>query len=54
MTIAEKEPSVIFKNDTCKIYHEEKDLIMSEHMSLNRMYVIKALVIIRQCLTTSQ
>jgi hypothetical protein len=54
MTIAAKEPSVIFKNDTCKIYHEEKDLIMSAHMSLNIMYVIKALVIIRQCLTTSQ
>ncbi|MCI41540.1 putative copia-type polyprotein, partial [Trifolium medium] len=45
--------TVIFKNDTCKVYHEEKGLIMFTHMSMNHMYVIKAPVVIPQCFKAS-
>jgi hypothetical protein len=38
----------------CKVSHEEKCLIMSTHMSLDRMYVNKALVIVPQCLKISK
>ncbi|GAU18821.1 hypothetical protein TSUD_228110 [Trifolium subterraneum] len=48
--LQEKNLTVIFRNDTCKVFHEEIGLIMSTHMSLNRMYVIRAHVIIPKCL----
>jgi hypothetical protein len=40
--LQQKNLTVIFKNDTCKVFHEEKGLIMATHMTLNRMFVIKA------------
>ncbi|GAU32260.1 hypothetical protein TSUD_53880 [Trifolium subterraneum] len=46
--LQQKNLTIIFKNDTCKVYHDEKGLIMTSHMSMNRMYVIKAPVVIPQ------
>lgn len=43
----------MFQKDMCKVFHEEKGLIMSTQMSSNRMYIIYAPVIIPTCLKVS-
>jgi hypothetical protein len=45
---------VVFKNDTCKIYHVNKGLHFTTHMSANRMYVISATIITPKCLQLSK
>ncbi|GAU26945.1 hypothetical protein TSUD_06170, partial [Trifolium subterraneum] len=52
--LQQKSITVIFKNDTCKVFHDDKGLIMTTHMSMNRMYIIKAPIIIPTCLKVSQ
>ncbi|KAK2412918.1 hypothetical protein QL285_048063 [Trifolium repens] len=42
--------TLVFKEDTCKAYHDEKGLIFSTQMSGNRMYIIYAPVIVPMCL----
>ncbi|GAU15733.1 hypothetical protein TSUD_235460 [Trifolium subterraneum] len=51
--LQQKSVTVIFKNDTCRAYHDEKGLIFSTQMSANRMYTLTAPVMIPMCLQTS-
>jgi transposase InsO family protein len=48
--LQQKGLTIVFKQDHCKVYHEERGLIMSTMMSANRMYVIYAPVIVPMCL----
>ena len=34
--------TIVFKQDMCKVFHNERGLIMSSKMSANRMFVIAA------------
>ncbi|MCH93143.1 hypothetical protein A2U01_0014091, partial [Trifolium medium] len=52
--IQQKNVTIVFKNDTCKIYHEEKGLLFATHMSANRMYVVSDVVIAPRCLQASK
>ncbi|CAJ2635927.1 unnamed protein product [Trifolium pratense] len=52
--LQQKRVTVIFKDDVCKIYHEEKGLLFSTAMSSNRMYVISATVINSRCLLSAK
>jgi len=42
--------TIVFSKDSCKVYHENKGLIMYTQVSYNRMYVIYATVVIPMCL----
>ncbi|PNX68566.1 serine carboxypeptidase, partial [Trifolium pratense] len=42
--------TIIFKNNICQLFHEEKGLIISTTMTANRMYIIYAPVITPNCL----
>ncbi|MCH80374.1 copia-type polyprotein, partial [Trifolium medium] len=48
--LQQKNVTIVFKNDTCKAYHDEKGLIFTTQMSANRMYIIVATVVIPMCL----
>jgi hypothetical protein len=48
--LQQKNVTLVFKNDACKAYHDDKGLIFSTQMSVNRMYIIIAPVIIPMCL----
>ncbi|GAU51653.1 hypothetical protein TSUD_414750 [Trifolium subterraneum] len=50
--LQQKNLTIVFKKDLCKVYHEEKGLIMSTKMSSNRMYVIFAPIIVPMCFKT--
>ncbi|GAU36022.1 hypothetical protein TSUD_211600 [Trifolium subterraneum] len=43
--IQQKNVTIVFKNDICKIYHDDKGLLFTTQMSPNRMYVVNANVI---------
>ncbi|CAJ2647282.1 unnamed protein product [Trifolium pratense] len=51
--LQQKNLTIVFKNDICKVFHEERGLIMSTPMSANRMFVIKATVLVPMCLQTT-
>ncbi|PNX80846.1 copia-type polyprotein [Trifolium pratense] len=51
--LQQKNLTIVFKNDTCKVFHEERGLIMSTQMSANRMYVINATVFVPMRLQTT-
>jgi hypothetical protein len=51
--LQQKNLTIVFQKDFCKVFHEEKGLIMSTQMSSNRMYIIYAPVIVPMCLKTS-
>ncbi|CAJ2658384.1 unnamed protein product [Trifolium pratense] len=48
--LQQKSITIIFKNNICQLFHEEKGLIISTAMTANRMYIIYAPVIIPNCL----
>jgi len=48
--LQQKNLTIVFKKDTCKVYHEKKGMIMSTQMSSNRMFIISAPVIVPECL----
>ncbi|PNX69396.1 ubiquitin carboxyl-terminal hydrolase, partial [Trifolium pratense] len=50
----QKQVSVVFKNDECKVYHDDRGLLFTSHMSKNRMYVITTPVIMPMCLKTAK
>ncbi|PNY01730.1 copia-type polyprotein, partial [Trifolium pratense] len=52
--IQQKNTTIVFKNDICKVYHREKGLLFATYMSTNRMYVVKAEVIAPRCLQASK
>jgi hypothetical protein len=51
--LQQKNLTIVFQKDSCKVFNEEKGLIMFTQMSLNRMYIIYAPVIVPICLKTS-
>ncbi|CAJ2671832.1 unnamed protein product [Trifolium pratense] len=51
--LQQKNLTIVFKKDTCKVFHEERGLIMSTQMSGNRMYVINATVLVPMCMKTT-
>ncbi|CAJ2656475.1 unnamed protein product [Trifolium pratense] len=51
--LQQKNLTIIFKDDACKVFHDEKGLIMATTMTFNRMFVIKAPVIVPQCMKIS-
>ncbi|GAU43961.1 hypothetical protein TSUD_283880 [Trifolium subterraneum] len=51
--LQQKNVTIIFKNDACRAYHDEKGLIFSTQMSANIMYILAAPVIVPMCLQTS-
>jgi hypothetical protein len=52
--LQQKQVTVIFKDDVCKVYHDDKGLLFTTSMSKNRMYVISAPMIIPMCLKTAK
>ncbi|CAJ2675758.1 unnamed protein product [Trifolium pratense] len=52
--IQQKNVTIIFKNDTCKLYHDDRGLLFVSHMSANRMYTLNAAVITPKCLKVSK
>ncbi|PNX74620.1 putative LRR receptor-like protein kinase, partial [Trifolium pratense] len=48
--LQQKGITIIFKNNTCQLFHEEKGLIISTAMTTNKMYIINAPVITPNCL----
>lgn len=41
--LQQKNLTIMFQKDMCKVFHEERGLIMSTQMSANRMYIISFL-----------
>ncbi|GAU29902.1 hypothetical protein TSUD_379930 [Trifolium subterraneum] len=52
--IQQKNVTIVFKNDICKIYHDDKGLLFTTQMSPNRMYVVNANVIMPKCLQVTK
>ncbi|GAU25732.1 hypothetical protein TSUD_216620 [Trifolium subterraneum] len=52
--LQQKQITVIFKNDMCKVYHDDKGLLFSTEMTNNRMYIVTAQVISTMCLMTNK
>ncbi|KAK2452968.1 putative mitochondrial protein [Trifolium repens] len=52
--LQQKQVTVIFKNDVCKVFHDEKGLLFTTLMSKNRMYVVSAPMITPMCLKTTK
>ncbi|GAU13002.1 hypothetical protein TSUD_173010 [Trifolium subterraneum] len=48
--LQQKNLTIIFSDNTCKIFHEERGLIVSTPMTVNRMYILMAPVITPTCL----
>jgi hypothetical protein len=48
--LQQRNVTVIFKRDECKVFHDEMRLLFTSQMLANRMYVIHATVIIPNCL----
>ncbi|GAU28376.1 hypothetical protein TSUD_257040 [Trifolium subterraneum] len=52
--IQQRNVTIVFKNDACKIYHNDKGLLFTTQMSANRMYVVNATVIMPKCLQVTK
>ncbi|CAJ2648156.1 unnamed protein product [Trifolium pratense] len=54
--LQQRNVTVTFKNNTCQLVHDEKGLILTIEMTANRMYIVKATVILPKCFqaTTSE
>lgn len=44
---------MIFKDDTCKAYHDEKGLFLASSISSNQLFPITAAVVMPKCLQAS-
>ncbi|PNX99782.1 copia-type polyprotein [Trifolium pratense] len=42
--------TTVFKNNMCQLFHEEKGLILTTKMTFNKMYIVKASMILPNCL----
>jgi hypothetical protein len=49
-----KNLTIVFSNDICKVYHENRGLIMSTQMSANRIYIIHASVLTPMCMKVTK
>ncbi|GAU39634.1 hypothetical protein TSUD_397220 [Trifolium subterraneum] len=52
--LQQKQITVIFKNDMCKVYHDDKGLLFTTKMTNNRMYIVSATVISPMCLKNAK
>jgi hypothetical protein len=50
--LQQKDLTIVFKNDLCKVFHQDRGLIMATRMTANRMYVISATVVMPMCFKT--
>lgn len=50
--LQQKGLTIIFQKDICKVYHEEKGMIMQSEMSSNRMFAVMATVMSPTCFKT--
>jgi transposase InsO family protein len=46
--------TIVFRNNLCQLFHDEKGLILTTEMTANRMYIVTASVIIPKCLQVSK
>nr|KYP35468.1 Retrovirus-related Pol polyprotein from transposon TNT 1-94 [Cajanus cajan] len=53
--LQQKKLKIIFDDDKCRVYHKEKGLLMTSYMANNRMFPIKAKLVITEaaCIQTS-
>lgn len=51
--LQEKDLTITFKHNMCKVYHPEKGLIIQSKMSSNKMFMVSAQVILPTCLKAS-
>jgi transposase InsO family protein len=52
--LQQKNLTIVFSNDLCKVYHESRGLIMSTQMSVNRMYIVHASVLTPMCMKVTK
>jgi hypothetical protein len=52
--LQQKKITFLFKDDLCKVFHEDKGLLFVTTMSNNRMYMVSASVLNPMCLKTSK
>ncbi|GAU30667.1 hypothetical protein TSUD_31390 [Trifolium subterraneum] len=52
--LQQKQIIMIFQNDLCKVYHEEKELLFTTEMTSNRMYIVSASVMTPRCPMTNK
>jgi hypothetical protein len=52
--LQQKNLTIVFSNDLCKVYHENRGLIMSTQMSVNRMYIVHASVLTPMCMKVTK
>jgi hypothetical protein len=46
--------TIVFRNNLCQLFHDEKGLILTTEMTSNRMFIIAASVLIPKCLKVSK
>jgi hypothetical protein len=42
--------TIVFRNNVCQLFHDEKGLIITTEMTMNRMYIVRASVQVPHCL----
>jgi hypothetical protein len=52
--LQQKGLTIVFRNNLCQLFHDEKGLILTTEMTANRMYIVTASVIIPKCLQVSK
>jgi hypothetical protein len=48
--LQQKGLTIVFRNNVCQLFHDEKSLIVTTEMTMNRMYIVNASVQIPNCL----
>lgn len=51
--LQQKGLAVLFKDNVCKVYHQERGVLMTSRMSTNRLFVVIASITTPQCLQVS-
>ncbi|KAK2427210.1 putative mitochondrial protein [Trifolium repens] len=52
--LQQKGLTIVFRNNMCQLFHDEKGLILNTEMTANRMYIVTASVIMPKCLQVSK
>jgi hypothetical protein len=48
--LQQKNLSIVFKDNVCKLFNDEKGLILTTEMTPNRMYIVRATILLPKCL----
>ncbi|GAU45313.1 hypothetical protein TSUD_300420 [Trifolium subterraneum] len=48
--LQQKGVTIVFRNNMCQMYHDEKGLILTTEMTSNRIYIVHASVVMPKCL----